>query len=241
MTTAALQVVDLHVRTAHVQIFKGICLHAMPGEIVALLGRDGAGQPASLRTMLDQTYAREGSVRIVGKDVLHADSRALLQLGLHALPYDCNLFSSLTCEENLLLPPGEGDTPGGALSLSQIYAVCPQLQPLRNTLAERLTHAQRRLLAIARTLRSGVNVLLLDDIANGMNPVTTRTLASLVRQLGQMGYAVVMAEQTMRFCESLADRFYVMDHGIIVDSFDSTTLAGRRQDIHSMLYPLTGA
>ena len=235
MTVAALQVVDLHARYAHVQVLNGVSLYAMAGEVVVILGRNDSGRRATLCAIIGQVETRQGSIRIIGKETIHNDCDDITHLGLSFVPTHGGIYPNLTCEENLLLPMVEGDTLGGAMSLTQIYELCPDLNTLRQTLGARLSHAEQRMLAIARMLRTGANVLLMDDITDGLAPVMTQAFLNIILNLKRLGYTIVMGEPNIEFCAQLADRFYVMQDGQVTDTFTQHELAARQETLHALL------
>ena len=201
MANAALQVVNLHVWYAQSHVLDGITLHAMPGEIIVLLGRKGSGRSMMLRTIFGEAA----------------------------------IYPEFTSEENLFLPTSEHDSLGGGMSLHQIYALCPPLAEVRQTLAGRLEAAQQRMLAIARVLRSGASVLLMDNISENLEPDMRDAMAQLLDCLRDEGYAMILAENTLDFATGLADRFYVLDQGRVIDSFTAGELPTRRRLLHHLL------
>lgn len=239
MATATLQVTDLHVICAQTPVLNGVSLYAMAGEVITLLGRDGSGRQATLRAIIGQTQTRQGSIRIIGKETIHDRSPDIRHLGLDLLPAESNIVSHLTCEENLLLSASEGDTLGGAMSLTQIYELCPDLNTLRHTLGTRLSRAEKRMLAVARMLRTGANVLLMDDVTNGLSPVMAQAFANMIVSLKQLGYTIIMGERRITLCTELADRFYVIDGGQIIDVFERHELGTRREELHMQLHTET--
>lgn len=235
MFTAALQVTDLHARNAQAQILNGVSLYAMPGEVVVLLGRDGSGRLATLQAITGQTSTRQGSVRITGKETIHNDSNEITHLGLGMLPANGGISTQLTCEENLLLPRAENDTLGGGMSLSEIYELCPDLNALRNTPGTSLSGAEKRLLAIARMLRTGASVLLMDDISDGLAPVMEHAFSNLILNLKKQRYTIIIGARDVDFCANLADRFYVIENGRITDTFSANGLSARQPRLRMLL------
>ncbi len=235
MSAAALQVVNLHVRCDHAHVLNSVSLYALSGEVVALLGRDGSGRRATLRAITGQTKARQGSVLVTGTETIHNRSSEINHLGLGMLPGSGGIFPHLTCEENLLLPNNKGDTLGGAMSLIQIYELCPDLDALRHTLGTRLSGAEKRMLAIARMLRTGASVFLMDDISDGLAPVMTQAFSNLILSLKKQGYTIIMGERNINFCSGLADRFYVMQNGQITDTFCADELPSRSAGLRTLL------
>lgn len=235
MTTAALQVTNLHAQSSSTQTLSSINLYAMPGEAVMLLGHNNSGRRAILRAIIGQTEKREGSVRITGIETIHNHSDEIGPLGLGMLPTYGGIFPHLTCEENLLLPDSNHDALGGAMPLTEIYELCPDLKSLRDTLGIRLSVAETRMLAIARMLRTGANVLLMDDISDGLAPMMTQTLSSMILNLKRRSYTLIVGSSNLDFCATLADRFYVIERGQITDSFSITDLPARRAGLHALL------
>lgn len=236
MPTAALQVINLHAHCSQTQPLNGISLYAMPGETVVLLGRDGSGRRATLRAIIGQAETRQGSIRVIGKETIHNRSHEISNLGLGMLHSDGGVMSHLTCEENLLMPDTSGETLGGAMSLTQIYELCPDLDGLRHTLAGRLSGAEKRMLAIARMLRTGVSVLLMDDISQGLAPVMARVLSEMLLNLKKHGYTIILGARCLDFCGPLADRFYVMEKGRITDTFAVAELPVRRAQLRLLMH-----
>lgn len=235
MTAAALQVVDLHVWCAQAQILNGVSLHAMAGEAIVLLGRDGSGRRAALRAIIGSSGTRQGSVRITGQETIHGGRNDTGHLGVTFLPTQGGIYPHLTCEENLLLPITENNTPGGAMPLTQIYELCPDLGALRQTPGASLSRAEQRMLAIARMLRTGANVLLMDDIADGLAPVMVQALSSMLLSLKRQGYTLIMGERKIDFGARLADRFYVIDGGGIIDTLSAGDLPDHMERLHILL------
>lgn len=235
MSTAVLQVTNLHAQCAQTPILNGVSLYAMPSEVVVLLGRNDSGRRATLRAINGQAERREGSVRVIGHETIHNQSDEIGLLGLGMLPTYGGIVPHLTCEENLLLPDTNGDALGGAMSLTQIYELCPDLSALRHTLGTRLSVAEKRMLAIARMLRTGANVLLMDDISDGLAPVMAQAFSNMILNLKKHGYTIILGARHLDFCAPLADRFYVIENGQITDSFDAGALASRSVRLRSLL------
>ena len=235
MPTAALKVVNLHVQHAQIPVVDGISLYAMSGETVVLLGPDGSARRATLRAIIGQTETRQGSTQVIGTETIHNHNAESNSLELGMLRPDGGISSHLTCEENLLLPDTHGATLGGAMSLSQIYELCPDLDALRHTPGTRLSGAERRMLAIARMLRTGVSVLLMDDVSDGLAPVMTRAFSDMILNLKKHGYTIIMGARDLDFCAPLADRFYVMENGLITEMLGVNELAERRAHLNVLL------
>lgn len=235
MTTAALQVTNLHAHCSQTQTLNSINLYAMPGEVVILLGSNNSGRRATLRAIIGEAERREGSVLITGIETIHNQSDEICHLGLGMLPTYGGIFPHLTCEENLLLPDTGQDALGGAIPLTEIYELCPDLKALRNTPGTRLSVAEKRMLAMARMLRTGANVLLMDDISDGLAPMMTQAFSNLILNLKQRSYTLIVGAGTLDFCTALADRFYVIESGQITDTFPVGELPARRAGLHALL------
>ena len=214
---------DLHAYYGKSHILHGVSMDVKPGEIVSLLGRNGSGRSTTLKAMLGLVGRRSGSVMFNGTEINQTAPHRIARLGLGYCPEERGIFASLSCEENLLLPPVVGSL-GGGMSLAEIYDMFPNLQERRNSPGTRLSGGEQQMLAVARILRTGANLLLLDEISEGLAPVIVQALARMIKMLREKGYTVVMVEQNFRFAAPLADRFYVMEHGRIVEKFGASEL-----------------
>jgi branched-chain amino acid transport system ATP-binding protein len=233
-TTAALQIRGLQAWYGESHILHGVDLTVAPGEVVTLLGRNGAGRTTTLRAILGLTGSRKGSVCIHGTESIGLPTYKIAHLGIGYCPEERGIFSSLSCEENLLLPPPVGAL-GGGMSLSEIYEMFPNLQERRHSQGTRLSGGEQQMLAVARILRTGANLLLLDEISEGLAPVIVQALARMIKTLKSRGYTIVMVEQNVHFAAPLADRFYVMEHGRIVEHFDASALAEKQDTLNELL------
>ncbi len=202
------------------------------GEVVTLLGRNGAGRTTTMRAILGLTGRRTGSIMINGQEAIRMSPHRIAQLGLGYCPEERGIFSSLSCEENLMLPPRVA--PGG-MSIDEIYAMFPNLKERRNSQGTRLSGGEQQMLAVARILRTGAQLLLLDEISEGLAPVIVQALGRMIRELKSKGFTIVMVEQNFRFAAPLADRFYVMEHGRIVEGFASGELDAKMGMLHEFL------
>jgi branched-chain amino acid transport system ATP-binding protein len=200
--------------------------------VVTLLGRNGAGRTTTLKAILGLVGRRRGSIVINGVEAIAAPPHRIAQLGIGYCPEERGIFASLTCEENLLLPPAVAS---GGLGLDEIYAMFPNLQERRNSPGTRLSGGEQQMLAVARILRTGAKLLLLDEISEGLAPVIVQTLARTIRMLRERGLTIVMVEQNFRFAAPLADRFYVMEHGRIVEGFAAGELPAKQALLHEYL------
>ena len=231
---AALTISGLQAWYGESHILHGVDLSVRRGEVVTLLGRNGAGRTTTLRAIMGLTGRRTGSVRIGEKETIHMATHKIAHCGVGYCPEERAIFSSLSCEENLLLPPMVGAS-SHAMSLDEIYEMFPNLKERRMSQGTRLSGGEPRLLAVARILRTGANLLLLDEISEGLAPVIVQTLARMILALKSRGYTIVMVEQNFRFAAPLADRFYVMEHGCIVEHFVASELESKMPVLHDLL------
>ena len=234
MSTPALEISRLHAWYGESHILHGVDLTVHKGEVVTLLGRNGAGRTTTLRAILGLTGARKGSIKIHGTEAIDMPTFKVAHLGIGYCPEERGIFASLSCEENLLLPPPVGPL-GGGMSLSEIYEMFPNLLERRHSPGTRLSGGEQQVLAVARILRTGANLLLLDEISEGLAPVIVQALARMIMMLKSKGYTIIMVEQNFHFAAPLADRFYVMEHGKIVEHFESSELAAKQSVLKELL------
>ncbi|OWT77529.1 MULTISPECIES: ABC transporter ATP-binding protein [Alcaligenaceae] len=235
MNAPALEITDLHAWYGESHILHGVNMNVRQGEVVTLLGRNGAGRTTTLRAILGLTGSRKGSVRINGTESAGMPTFRIAHLGVGYCPEERGIFASLSCEENLLLPPFVGGALGGGMSLAEIYEMFPNLQERRHSPGTRLSGGEQQMLAVARILRTGANLLLLDEISEGLAPVIVQALGRMITALKQRGYTIVMVEQNFRFAAPLADRFYVMEHGQIIEHFDAAQLNEKQETLNELL------
>jgi len=233
MSTPVLAIEDLHAWYGESHVLHGISLTVQQGEVVCLLGRNGAGRTSTLRAILGLTGDRKGSIRVSGREVIGLPTHEVAQLGIGYCPEERGIFASLTCEQNLMLPPRVGD--GVALTLDEIYAHFPQLAARRSHLAGLLSGGEQQMLAIARILRTGANLLLLDEITEGLAPVIIQKLGQVVQTLRDKGFTIVLVEQNFRFASKLADRNYVIEHGQVVKTVARDELEASQEELKSLL------
>ncbi|HSY45968.1 MAG TPA: ABC transporter ATP-binding protein [Steroidobacteraceae bacterium] len=233
MAAPLLSVNALHAYYGESHVLHGVDCHVDRGEVVTLLGRNGAGRTTTLRALLGLVGARSGSVLIDGRETIALPTHRIAHLGVGYCPEERGIYSSLSTEENLLLPPPVA--PGG-MSVDEIYAMFPNLAARRASRGTHLSGGEQQMLALARILRTGARLLLLDEISEGLAPVIVQALSRTVRTLRDQGYTIVMVEQNFRFAAPLADRFYIMERGRIVAGFD----AGELQDRMPMLQQYLG-
>ncbi len=234
MSTPALEISGLNAWYGESHILHGVDLSVNKGEVVTILGRNGAGRTTTMRSILGLTGARTGSIRIHGTESIDLPTYKIAHLGIGYCPEERGIFASLSCEENLLLPPPVGAA-GGGMSLSEIYDMFPNLLERRHSPGTRLSGGEQQMLAVARILRTGADLLLLDEISEGLAPVIVQALARMIKMLKAKGYTIVMVEQNFRFAAPLADRFYVMEHGQIVEHFPASELAAKQQTLNELL------
>ena len=226
----SLQGVQAYYGESHV--LHGVDLSVRSGEVVSLLGRNGAGKTTTLRAILGLVGRRSGSVRVFGRECVTQSPHQVARLGVGYCPEERGIFSSLSCEENLLLPP---TLSAGGMSLAEIYTMFPNLQERRSSPGTRLSGGEQQMLAVARILRTGARLLLLDEISEGLAPVIVQALARMIQALKAKGYTILMVEQNFAFAEPLADRFYVMEHGRMVMSFSAVQLPEQRTRLNEYL------
>jgi branched-chain amino acid transport system ATP-binding protein len=202
-------------------VLHGVDCHISRGEVVTLLGRNGAGRTTTLKTLLGLVASRSGSVMINGRETISLAPHQIAHLGVGYCPEERGIYASLSTEENLLLPPLLA--PGG-MSIAEIYAMFPNLQERRASRGTHLSGGEQQMLALARILRTGARLLLLDEISEGLAPVIAQMLSRTVHRLREQGYTIVMAEQNFRFAAPLADRFYIMERGRMVEAFTAREL-----------------
>ena len=227
-----LKVAGLHAWYGESHILHGVDFEVREGELVTLLGRNGAGRTTTLKAILGLTGRRSGSIEVMGQETVHLPTNRIARLGLGYCPEERGIFSTLSCEENLLLPPKVGN---GGMSLDEIYEMFPNLKERRHSPGTRLSGGEQQMLAMARILRSGAQVLLLDEITEGLAPVIVQTLGRVIRALKAKGQTMILVEQNFRFAAPLADRHYVMEHGQIVATVNKDELASKADMLHEFL------
>ena len=216
-----LRISNLHAWYGESHILHGVDLTVNEGEVVTLLGRNGAGRTTTLKSILGLVGRRTGTITINGTESVNMAPHQIAKLGIGYCPEERGIFASLSCEENLLLPPVIAS---GGMSLDEIYEMFPNLLERRSSPGTRLSGGEQQMLAVGRILRTGARFLLLDEISEGLAPVIVQALARMIKALKAKGYTIIMVEQNFRFAAPLADRFYVMEHGQIVQGFTSAEL-----------------
>jgi len=232
MSTELLRVQGLHAYYGESHILHGVDFSVRAGEVVTLLGRNGAGRTTTLKALLGLVGRRTGSVLVSGSEAIGLPTHRIARLGVGYCPEERGIYASLSAEENLLLPPVIGH---GGMSVDEIYAMFPNLSERRSAQGTRLSGGEQQMLAVARILRSGARLLLLDEISEGLAPVIVQGLSRTIQALRERGYTIVMAEQNFRFAAPLADRFYIMEHGRIVQGFPAAELQDRMGLLHEYL------
>lgn len=233
MKHSVLEIHDLHAWYGESHVLHGINLSVAKGEVVCLLGRNGAGRTSTLRAILGLTGNRTGSIRVDGQEVIGLPTHKVAQLGIGYCPEERGIFASLSCEQNLLLPPVVGE--GMAMSVGEIYEMFPNLWERRNSPGGRLSGGEQQMLAIARILRTGAHLLLLDEITEGLAPVIVQKLGEVVHTLRERGFTIVLVEQNFRFASRLADRNYVIEHGQVVKTVSRESLEANQEELKMLL------
>ena len=207
-----LRVTDLHAFYGESHILHGVDFNVFRGELVALLGRNGAGRTTTLKSILGLVGKRSGSIMVNGREVIQWPTHRIARLGIGYCPEERGIFSSLTAEENLMLPPkltSEG------MGLDDIYTIFPNLKERRRSQGTRLSGGEQQMLAMARILRAGARLLLLDEMSEGLAPVIVQKLSEVIQKLKERGFTILLIEQNFRFASKLADRMYVLERGRI--------------------------
>ena len=232
MAKRFLEIKNLHGWYGESHVLHGVNFHVDEGEVVTLLGRNGAGRTSTLRAIMGLIGSRKGSIQIHGAETVAMSTHRIARLGIGYCPEERGIFSSLSAEENLMLPPTLAE---GGMSVEQIYTMFPNLRERAQSQGTRLSGGEQQMLAVARILRTGARLLLLDEISEGLAPVIVQKLAEMVTALRRQGYTIVMVEQNFRFAAPLADRFLVMEHGEVIQEFTQAELPSRLERLHEYL------
>ena len=227
-----LRLTDVHAWYGESHILHGVDLAVNRGEVVTLLGRNGAGRTTTLKAILGLVGRRSGSIMINGRQAVAMAPHRIAHLGIGYCPEERGIFASLSCEENLMLPP---PVTSGGMSVAEIYEMFPNLQERRRSPGGRLSGGEQQMLAVARILRTGARLLLLDEISEGLAPVIVQALGRAIRPLRGKGMTIVMVEQNFRFAAPLADRFYVIEHGRVIETFAAAELEAKKGMLHEVL------
>src|ERR1700733_14442772 len=213
-------------------ILHGINFHVNPGEVVTLLGRNGAGKTTTLKSVMGIISKRSGSVRFDGKDIIRAPSDKIAPLGIAFCPEERGIFASLDVRENLLLPP---TVRAGGLSLEQIFELFPNLKERLGSQGTKLSGGEQQMLAIGRILRTGARFLMLDEPTEGLAPVIIQQIGHTIARLKKEGFTILLVEQNFRFASTVADRYYIVEHGKIIDGFANSELQANMDKLHTYL------
>ncbi len=233
MGTPALEINNLNAWYGESHVLHGINLSVNKGEVICLLGRNGAGRTTTLRAVLGLVSSRTGSIKVNEIDVIGMPTHEVARLGIGYCPEERGIFTSLTCEQNLMLPPKVGE--GMAMSVDEIYHMFPNLYERRSSPGGKLSGGEQQMLSIARILRTGANILLLDEITEGLAPVIVHKLSEVVRTLKERGFTIVLVEQNFRFASKLADRNYVIEHGQVVKIVERSELGANEERLRVLL------
>jgi branched-chain amino acid transport system ATP-binding protein len=232
-TPALLAVADLQAWYGESHILHGVTFDVREGEVVTLLGRNGAGKTTTLKSVMGIVGKRTGSVRFNGSELIGRTSDKIAREGIAFCPEERGIFASLGVEENLLLPPQV--KPGG-LSLEKIFELFPNLKERLGTgQGTKLSGGEQQMLAIGRILRTGARLLLLDEPTEGLAPVIIQQIGKTIRALKEQGFTILLVEQNFRFASTVADRYYVMEHGRIIDQFANSELDANVEKLHEYL------
>jgi branched-chain amino acid transport system ATP-binding protein len=231
--TALLAVENLQAWYGESHILHGVNFEVFPGEVVTLLGRNGAGKTTTLKSIMGIVAKRSGSIRFEGRELIGLPSNQIARAGIALCPEERGIFASLSVEENLMLPPVV--KPGG-LSLERIFELFPNLKErLGSSQGTKLSGGEQQMLAIARILRTGARLLLLDEPTEGLAPVIIQQIGNTIRALKAQGFTILLVEQNFRFAATVADRYYVMEHGRVVDKLLSSELEQNLDKLHDYL------
>jgi branched-chain amino acid transport system ATP-binding protein len=232
MSAPPLVIAQLHAFYGESHVLHGVDCQVNAGEVVTLLGRNGAGRTTTLRALLGLVGRRTGSVLINGREAIGLPPHRIARLGVGYCPEERGIYASLSTQENLLLPP---ELAPGGLSLAEIHDMFPNLSRRSKSQGTHLSGGEQQMLALARILRSGARLLLLDEISEGLAPVIIQALARTIQRLRGQGYTILMVEQNFRFAAPLADRFYIMERGRVVESFAAGELQAKMPLLHEYL------
>jgi len=231
--TPLLSVKDVHAWYGESHILHGATFNIQEGEVVTLLGRNGAGKTTTLKSIMGLVGRRTGSITFEGKELVGLPPEKIARLGVAFCPEERGIFASLDVQENLLLPPQV--RPGG-LSLDRVFELFPNLKErLGSSQGTKLSGGEQQMLAIGRILRTGARLLLLDEPTEGLAPVIIQQIGRTIRALKEQGFTILLVEQNFRFASTVADRYYVMEHGRIIDQFANSELEANVEKLHDYL------
>ncbi|WP_156428756.1 ABC transporter ATP-binding protein [Magnetospirillum sp. XM-1] len=227
-----LSVRDLHAHYGESHVLHGMSFDVPRGEVVTLLGRNGVGKTTTMRSIMGIVGKRAGSVKYQGAETINLSSNRIARLGLAYCPEERGIFSSLSVKENMVLPPVI--KPGG-LSLDEVYALFPRLLERASSQGTKLSGGEQQMLAIARILRTGADMLLLDEPTEGLAPVIVQHIGDIIRTLREKGFTILLVEQNFHFAATVADRHYVVEHGQVIDMIPNESLAANMDKLKSYL------
>lgn len=230
--TTLLEVQGLNAWYGESHILHGVDMRIGEGETITILGRNGVGKTTTLRTITGIVRARKGKLTFAGEDMMQVPLHKTAHKGIGFVPEERGIFSTLTVSENLMLPPVVAS---GGMTLDEIYELFPNLYERRNSAGTKLSGGEQQMLAIARILRTGVRMLLLDEPTEGLAPVIVQRIGEVLKQLKERGMTILLVEQNFRFASRIADRFYLMDHGQMVSEFPVSELPERMDTLHKVL------
>jgi len=233
MTEPLLSLSDLHAWYGESHVLHGVNLEVLPGETVTLLGRNGVGKTTTLRAIMGIMRRRTGKITFAGKDLMRLPLHRTAHQGIGFVPEERGIFATLSVEENLLLPPVVSKD--GGMSLEEIFDLFPNLKERRNSQGTKLSGGEQQMLAIARMLRTGVRLLLLDEPTEGLAPVIVQRIGEVLKELKKRGMTILLVEQNFHFARRIADRFYLMEHGRVTASFPVSELDRRMEALHETL------
>jgi branched-chain amino acid transport system ATP-binding protein len=213
-------------------ILHGVTFEVLAGEVVTLLGRNGAGKTTTLKSIMGIVGQRKGSVRFEGRELIYLTSDKIARVGLAFCPEERGIFSTLDVEENLLLPP---QIKAGGLSASQVFDLFPNLKERLHSQGTKLSGGEQQMLAIGRILRTGARLLLLDEPTEGLAPVIIQQIGKTIRLLKERGFTILLVEQNFHFAATVADRYYIIEHGKVVERFANSELDAKREKLHEYL------
>lgn len=231
-TGEKIRINDLHAYYGESHILHGIDMSIMQGELVTLLGRNGSGRSTTLKAIMNMVGRRSGKININGNETISMPAHKIAHLGVGYCPEERGIFSSLNVEENLMLPP---NVRSDGMSVEEIYDIFPNLAERRYSQGTRLSGGEQQMLAMARILRTGANILLLDEITEGLAPVIVQKLAEVLVMLKNRGLTILLVEQNFRFAAPIADRHYVMEHGHIVEQVQKDELEAKTELLNTYL------
>jgi len=227
-----LEVENLHGWYGESHVLHGVSLDLHEGETITLLGRNGAGKTTTLRAIMNLLPKREGAIRIAGQDMMKVPVHKTAYAGIGYVPEERGIFATLSVSENLMLPPRVAD---GGMSVEEIYELFPNLAERRNSPGTKLSGGEQQMLAIARILRTGVKIILLDEPTEGLAPVIIQRIGDVLMELKKQGMTLLLVEQNFRFARKVADRFFLMEDGHILESFPTSELDSKMDRLHEVV------